>query len=384
MNAPIVFFIDPQSYNNLSIYDYGVLQNVSNVNIYYFGNKLYDYKPINATKKSLIYNYSKKRHIFKVISYLSSLSFLFIQILRIRPKIIHVQWIRLFSIEYPIYYIAKRIFGCRLVFTVHNILPRRKKKNTVKQYQKLYNLFDTLIAHTETTKDNLITQFNIFANKIHIIPHGLLSLNSEEDKINTIKTEFINKYKLKGKIIFSHLGTQSKYKGSDLLIEAWLNDKRLSNRDDIALVIAGKFNNLNPPSTPSKNMIVIPRILNNDEFKVFLSLTDVMLMPYREIDQSGMLLTLISEEIPFCVSNAGELSRPLDFANIGWKFDNISDKAISDKILDIINNPISIRNKKNNKVGWNKLKSLYDWEKISQKTSLLYHSLINDTVTKCE
>ena len=67
-----VIYIDPMSYNNLAIYDSCLLSNV-NANIYFVGNELYDSKQIKSIEFYPFFNYSKKKGLNKVISYISSL-----------------------------------------------------------------------------------------------------------------------------------------------------------------------------------------------------------------------------------------------------------------------------------------------------------------------
>lgn len=50
--------------------------------------------------------------------------------------------------------------------------------------------------------------------------------------------------KLENKIVFTSLGEQSYYKGSDLIIEAWLRSSTLNQSDKCVLVMAGKFKNI--------------------------------------------------------------------------------------------------------------------------------------------
>jgi hypothetical protein len=44
MSKNLIFYIDPQSYKNLAVYDYELLHGIKDVNIVVFGSKEYDYK----------------------------------------------------------------------------------------------------------------------------------------------------------------------------------------------------------------------------------------------------------------------------------------------------------------------------------------------------
>lgn len=373
-----LFFIDPQSYNNLSNYDYGVLSEISDFKITYFCNKKYDYLPLKYGVTKPIFSYSDyKNPIIKAFSYLSSLIQLFIICLLKRPSVIHIQWLRLPLIEYIMYWTIKKTTNAKIIFTVHNLFPRKCSEKVRLTYIKFYKICDALIAHTETSKKNLITQESSLHEKIHIIPHGILSIQCDDNNVNSEIQTIFTKYNLNGKIIFAHVGGQTTYKGSDLLLNTWINSSELANNPDVVLFQAGKNYDLNIPDKLPDNLLLIPRLLSDAEFLALIRMSDVVLMPYRAIDQSGIILTLINENAPYCVSNVGELTAPFKIADIGWTFKEISEEGIASTIQDIIQHKEDIKLKKEDLDSWNKLKTIFNWETISHKTQSLYHSLNN-------
>ena len=65
-----IFFIDPQSYNNLQRYDYNILSNISQ-EMDFFGSQYYDYLPLPEYINShLWFKYNKKSNaLLKAVSY---------------------------------------------------------------------------------------------------------------------------------------------------------------------------------------------------------------------------------------------------------------------------------------------------------------------------
>lgn len=49
---------------------------------------------------------------------------------------------------------------------------------------------------------------------------------------------------IQNKIVFTSLGEQSYYKGSDLIIEAWFKSPQLNQSDKCVLILAGKFDKI--------------------------------------------------------------------------------------------------------------------------------------------
>lgn len=373
-NKSCIFYIDQQSYGNLSVYDYSLLSRIDrSVEIHYFCNKLYD---AGMLKQNIhyhkIFKYSGKQGVAKKVSYtLSVLQLLFFTILH-APKVIHQQWIKAIFLDLMIWKISKWFFNTKIIYTAHNVLPHIGTIKSNDEYRKVYSVCDVIISHTVTSQKELVATFPETENKIQIIPHGVLDFNISQSEINDATREILQQHGLEGKLILGMFGFQSLYKGSDIILKLWSECPDLSANDNLRLLVIGKSEqDILPASLPS-NVIVVDKYLANAEFEAFMELTNVILMPYRRIDQSGLLLTVANKKIPFCVSNVGELTKPLEIADVGWSFPSLEKNEVKEKILEIISSPDIISNKKNNAEGWQKVQHYYDWSKSAILTERLY------------
>jgi glycosyltransferase involved in cell wall biosynthesis len=183
---------------------------------------------------------------------------------------------------------------------------------------------------------------------------------------------------LKEKIVFAALGYQNYYKGTDLLMQVWAGTAELRNNPNIALIIIGKVNdsriNLSILDGVS-NAICQNRRISDEEYLYLLRHTDVYLLPYREISQSGAMLTVLSEHVPMLLSDVGSLAEPLDVAPIGWKIKSDDSDELRDALLHLTHNPDEIRRIKEDKVSWEHLRQFYDWHEISRQTESIYKKL---------
>ena len=376
--SKIVYVIDPQSVNSLAAYDRCMLDGITDLSIHFFGNSGYNDGPLHANVKfTPVFRYGKfNNSVLKGISYLWSLLVIICYAIFERPAIAHFQWIRVWVLDWMLIQLLKKCIDTKIVFTVHNILPRKRGKNTYSRFKRLYNFADILIAHTETSKLDLETQFMLPANKIVIMPHGLIEMRVAEEKLIESEKRINEKYNLRGKTIFGALGVQSPYKGTDILIEAWTGNSVLSQRDDIILLIAGKPSDLIIPEILPKNIIVMAELLSNSDFKYLLQRTDVMLLPYRAIEQSGVLLSLIHEMKPYCCTNVGELTKPFETADVGWIIPEVTDMAISEVLEKIVNDKSIIEEKKNNVQGWRALQHIYSWNNSNRILRSIYINLL--------
>lgn len=369
-----VFYIDPESYANLSAYDYNLLSNVK-CEIMYFCSTLYDHIPMGDHVRPVpVFSYNKmSSNLLKGISYIWSYLTIFTYIIRYKPQVIHVQWLRLQTFDYLFYSMVSRLFKVRLILTAHNVLPLRTGMQYFHIYNRIYHLMDRIITHTENSRKEIMHLFNLSEEKIYVVPHGLLKLKiSDEDMKNEMEM-FRSTYPIEGKIVLSSLGFQTTYKGIDTLIKVWAETAELNQNPSCILILAGKFVDVDVnPTTSLKNVIIQNRRISNEELYYLLKHTDIYLLPYREISQSGAMLTAVTESVPILVTDIGGLAEPLSIAKIGWSIPRLGQEALRNTLVYLVNNPDEIASAKNNKYGWQKVKDFYAWETIGAKTLQIY------------
>ena len=373
-----VFYVDPQSYNNLALYDYSLLVNNTSFDITFFGNSLYPYKNNKKIDFVALYGYSVcKNKFIKIFSYIYSCIKLILTVLIIRPKLIHIQWIKLWYVDYCFVWVIKLFSDIKILYTAHNVLPHETGNSQSTKYKKYYHLVDSIITHTQRSKDDLIKIFELPSDKISVIPHGVLDYNLDHDLVLECKKKIQALYSLNNKLVFSVLGQQSSYKGSDIIAEVWAKTPLLHDYSKYRLLIFGK--NLNIDFSVLEgidNVFIEDRFVSDEEFNALLKITDVLILPYRAISQSGVLLSAINESVPILVSDVGGLTEPLSIGNIGWNMGSGTFENLQTILFDIVCKENDIYNKKANKIEWDKVKSYYAWNAISKKTFDLYKALI--------
>ena len=372
-----IFFIDPQSYNNLAVYDFNLLSNMTD-NVIFWGNKNYTYHQMPDNVEShFVFNYSKyKNLLLKSFSYMATCLSVFAQMLKHKPDVVHVQWLRLPAFDHCFYRLAKHCLKFKMVFTAHNVLPHNTGDKYKKQYNKFYHMVDHIIVHDQNSKLEIIEKFQINPDKISVIAHGLLKLEPDFKTLKKITPELERKYDTAGKLVFSSLGEQSRYKAVDLIVDVWVNTSQLRNNPNCKLLIVGKCKGIDLSSLEGlDNVVVTDARVSEEEFYYVMHHTDVDLLTYKTISQSGVLLTAMAEHVPVLVSDAGGLADPLKVAEVGWLIPQLSHQNLKDTLLQILSDPEKVRRIKQNNENWNKIEAEYSWEKISHTTQRLYHFL---------
>ncbi|MCP4694635.1 MAG: glycosyltransferase family 4 protein, partial [Desulfobacterales bacterium] len=154
-----------------------------------------------------------------------------------RAPLLHAQW---WSLPLGlIYFFVCGGFKLRrkpVVFTVHNVLPHDASPLFIHVSRLLFRLGDHFIVHTEQNRRQLMAHYRIPADRVSLIPHGLLDfhVNSEADR-TAIRREM--GFRPGDKVILL-FGAIRSYKGVDTALEAF---SRVYEKIPRArLLIAGK------------------------------------------------------------------------------------------------------------------------------------------------
>lgn len=363
-----LFYIDPQSYNNLADYDRYLLSNID-VDKYFFCSEKFNFEITENTKIDKCFFYNSLSGYRKIISYVKSLIYVFKNVKKHKPDIIHFQWFKIPQFDYFILKNIKRVSRkTKIIFTAHNILPHNTGNKYKKIYGKIYSFIDGIIIHGNNTKDNLLQKFAITENKITVIPHGFLPRDKKEKEIKD-NDDFIT---------FSIIGSLSKYKGVDLLVEAWCTSEQLIENKNCKLIIAGAGKMECLENIPiNKNIELINRFLSDDELDEVIERTDISILPYRVISQSGVLLTMLAENKPVIVSKVGDIIQPFEFAKCGWILENIEVDTIRNLLESIVKDKSEYTKIKNDTKMWTDIEKFYSWKDIGKKTQTFYTKVID-------
>lgn len=159
--------------------------------------------------------------------------------------------------------------------------------------------------------------------KIVVIIHPLLSITQKNS---------IRKHTTRPSILF--LGRIAYYKGVDLLLEALKDFKKYQITQ---LTIAGIP--MYEPEIPVTDFPIqtIKRWLSDAEMEQLLGTHDILVLPYREASQSGVVTLGIAAAIPMVVTEVGGLQEQLTTQEAVWVEPTVS--SIREGIVHLMEQP---------------------------------------------
>lgn len=304
-----------------------------------------------------------------------------------RPRIFHVLWNNRFeTFDRTFLMLYYKLLRKKIVLTAHNVnMRKRDASDTVLNCFTLriqYRLADHLFVHTEKMKTELMDEFGARATRISVIPFGI---NNSLPNTSLTADEAKRKLGLDGDqkaILF--FGRITPYKGLDYLIAAFRD--LLKQQDKYCLIIAGKVDRCEAywqalrtridAEIRNGNVLVRDSFIPDDEAEVYFKAADVLVMPYRDIYQSGVLFTGQHFGIPILAANVGSFGEDVVDGRTGFLFHpgdandlsrTIERYFASDLYADLKNRRREIRAYANER---------HSWDVVGQKTLNVYAGLL--------
>jgi glycosyltransferase involved in cell wall biosynthesis len=176
------------------------------------------------------------------------------------------------------------------LLTAHDVLPREPRPGQLAGQRALYERMDGIVVHSEHGAARLRDELGLDPAKVHVIPHGALTgLDVPGDA----------PFARPDKPVVLFFGLLRPYKGVDVLLEAWRRAEL-----DAELWIVG-MPRMDTSFIHGRGVRTALRFVPGAELAGAFRAADLVVLPYREIDQSGVLFTALAFGKPILASAVG-------------------------------------------------------------------------------
>jgi glycosyltransferase involved in cell wall biosynthesis len=185
--------------------------------------------------------------------------------------LVHFQWL---TVQHLDRFLLPR--GRPRVLTAHDVLPREPRPGQRGAQRRLYGAMDAVVVHSEHGAQRLRAELGLPPERVHVIPHGAFT------HLTGLAPRLPPELPAAGPPVVLLFGLLRPYKGLDVLLEAWRGI-----RAEAELWVVGAPRMALPAMPPGARLV--PRFVADAEAAAVLRRAAVLVLPYREIDQSGVL-----------------------------------------------------------------------------------------------
>jgi D-inositol-3-phosphate glycosyltransferase len=363
-------------YGGMDYYDYGLAMGLgaNDVEVFFYTSLETTVRNFLNVETRIYFKKMWKRHFFiKVFKYLAGHFFAINDVKKKEVEIIHLHFFTFRSIDLLILWFA-RLRKLKIIVTIHDIDSFYKKANRFIE-RKCFDYIDGIIVHNQSSFNVLNSKFNV-AIPTAIIPHG-----NYLPFIDVVSKKEIKK---KDKFTLLFFGQIKKVKGLDILLEAL----SILNKEgcEVELIIAGKAwkSDLNVYENLIKDLNIGGivktdfRYIPDEEVSGFYNQADLVVLPYRKIYQSGVLLLTLSYGKPVLCSDLDPFKEIVTDKENGFLFENENPIDLACKIQELASNSSAL-----DKVSANSnvmIRDKFDWINIGRQTKQFYLELIENAI----
>lgn len=358
-------------HGGMDYYDYGLAYGLGANDIevlYYTCDKINRRDFPNVSTKITFNKLWDTNFICKVFRYLKGHIQSFRDARKEEVKIVHLHFFTFRIIDYLVLILA-RLMNFMIIVTIHDVNAFDKKANQAIE-KKCYKLIDGIIVHNQSSYNDLKKK-NVQIKNITIISHGNYRPFIEVPSLKRKETDF--------SLLF--FGQIKKVKGVDILLKAMkiVKERGYTN---IRLKVAGKAwkSDLNYYIGLIKDLGIQEQVktdfryIPDSQVASFYINADLVILPYIEIYQSGVILLTMSYGRPVLCSNLDAFKEIVTNGQTGFLFENKDEMDLADKIINIYEHQealIPVINRASILMD-----TQYDWVNIGEKTKDFYKSIL--------
>ncbi|MGD0098823.1 MAG: glycosyltransferase family 4 protein [Acidobacteriota bacterium] len=303
-------------------------------------------------------------------------------------RLFHILWLNKFVfIDRTLLNLYYKALGKKIIFTAHDINYRKLAgSDTLMNSLSLkfmYRIVDHIIVHTEKMKMELVESYHVKEKKISIIPFGINEVMPITDLTREQARKRLNLSNQDKILLF--FGNIAPYKGLEFLILSLVNLRE--RYKDLKLIIAGRIKvDCQEYWIDIKNIIkehglediILQRIeyIPEVEAEVYFKAADVLILPYKNIFQSGLIYTSYRFGLSVVAADTGSLKDDVIIGKTGFICKSEDPEDLANKVIQYFNSDLfkDLDGTREKIIQQGKIN--HSWELTGERTFDLYRTLL--------
>ena len=308
-------------------------------------------------REKLHYRRGNYKSLFEVVR-------LFKKVRLFNPEVIHVQE----NTDWRILLLVILLGFKKVVLTVHDITRHPGEKESFFLHyirMRFRRCARRVIVHGKVLKDQLISEVPPLSQRVFVVPIGVLLSQKWRNQAN-------EKEELYTILIF---GRMNNYKGLDILIKAEPIISRVI--PNIKIIIAGRGEDIDryeETLNANKSFEVHNRFISDLEVANLFCRASVVVLPYVEASQSGVIPIAYYFGKPVVATNVGSISEVVDDGKTGLIVASQNPEQLGEALIKLLREH-ELR-KAMGRNAYQKAHEELSWENIAKKTLEIYSGIL--------
>tara|TARA_B100001142_G_scaffold253883_1_gene254695 strand:+ start:1484 stop:2632 length:1149 start_codon:yes stop_codon:yes gene_type:complete len=267
-----------------------------------------------------------------------------------------------------------RLLLGKVVLTIHDVASFAKKDKSELISKSVYKLANLLLTHNEFSKSEIQISRPVLASRVFIIPHGNYTpfISIEHDKSNS--RSYLGLPNERKVLLF--FGMIKEVKGLEILLKSLKHV--IAKNPDVMLLIAGKpwendfvnYQNIIDRNDLTNYCVLHTRFIDHDDVAHYYCASDLVVLPYKKIYQSGVLMMALSYERPVLTSDLSPLKEVITDNKTGFLFKTEDVDSLTERLNSILSSQQLLERVRIE--GSQLSNTKYNWDEIGLLTHRAY------------
>jgi len=280
-----------------------------------------------------------------------------------RPDVIHIQQ----NTDWRILAVVRLVGSGKTVLTIHDVTlhPGKQKDPFLGINRSLLRRASRIIIHGTKLKESLAARYPKLRDRIAVLPHGVFTLYGRWDD-GCVQED------ARCLLFFGNICA---YKGLEALVEAGSIIAR--EYPDIRIVVAGRGDIEGPNRKALEqdpHFELHNRFIPNEEVFRFFRRASVVVLPYVEASQSGVIPLAYGFGKPVVATDVGSIPEVVEDGKTGYIVPPNNAAALAAAVVKILKNPNLKASLKEN--VRRKAATDLSWKTIASETLRVYADLV--------
>ncbi len=274
-----------------------------------------------------------------------------------RADVVHWQWL---SVEQLDAWLLPR--GRPRVLTAHNVIAHEPRPGQAAARRRLLRAMDAVVVHSRHGAEQA-RRLGADPARVRVIPHGAFDYLTKQEGELPLPDELAA---VEAPVVL-FFGLIRDYKGVDVLLRAW---RSAPAEAELWIVGMPRVDMAPLRALAGERVRFVPRFVDDLELPAYFRRADLVVLPHRAADQSGVLYTALAFGKPLLLSDVGGFGE----VGAGRLVPPGDERALAAALIELLADPAA-----REELGAGAARAAagpYSWDTIAESTLALYRELL--------